>query len=198
MALAGHGIGRGIDGSEHVEIEEAVVDRGHQRVGHRMRQTHQIGVGTRRIDDDEIEGALDRAHRLHELLELGIFIVGDLHRLAELDAVVHRDFEVETGAAGPRAPVGDVAGKALLAAVEIDGGDALSGLHQGNGNMQRGGGFSRPALLVAQHDDMRRTELTLTRLKQHDSTPTRYLQITRGCTSSEMRDDAFNSLAACL
>jgi hypothetical protein len=42
---------------------------------------------------------------------------------------------------------------------------------------------------------MRRTELTLTRLKQHDSTPARYLQITRDCASSEMRDDAFNSLA---
>jgi hypothetical protein len=163
-----------------------------------MRQAHQIGVGTRRIDDDEIESALDCAHRLHELLELGIFIVGDLHRLAELDAVMHGDFEVETGAARPRAPVGDVAGKTLLAAVEIDRGDTLSGLHQGNSDMQGGGGFSRPALLVAEHDDMRRTELTLTRLNQHDSTPARYLQVTRGCASSEMRDDAFNSLAACL
>src|SRR4029079_1827663 len=183
---------------EHVEIEEAVVDRRHQRVGHRMRQAHQIGVGTRRIDDDEIEGALDGAHRLHKLLELGIFIVRDLHRLAELDAVVHGDFEVEAGAARPRAPVGDVAGETLLAAVEIDSGDTLSGLHQGNGNMQGGGGFSPPALLVAKHDNVRRTELTLTRLNQHDSTPTRYLQITHGCASSEMRDDAFNSLAACL
>src|SRR5216110_3006841 len=73
-----------------------------------------------------IERAFDFAHRLHELLELGIFIVGDLHRLAELDAVVHRDFEVETGAPCPRAPIGDVAGKTLLAAVEIDGGDTLS------------------------------------------------------------------------
>ncbi len=120
-----------------------------------MRQTHQIGVGTRRIDDDEIEGTLDGAHRLHELLELGIFIVGDLHRLAELDAVVHGNFEIETGAARPRAPVGDVAGKTPLAAVEIDGGDTLSGLQQGNGNMQGRGGFSRPALLVSQHHDVR-------------------------------------------
>ena len=111
---------------------------------------------------------------------------------------MHGDFEVETGAACPRAPIGDVAGKTLLAAVEIDGGDTLSGLQQGNSDMQGGGGFSGTALLVAEHDDMRRTELTLTRLKQHDSTPARYLQITRGCASSEMRDDAFNSLAACL
>src|SRR4029450_130629 len=99
----------------------------------------------------------------------------------------------ETGAARPRAPVGDVAGETLLAAVEIDGGDALPGLQQGNSNMQGGRGFSGSALLVAEHDDVRRTELTLTRLNQHDSTPTRYLQITHGCASSEMRDDAFNS-----
>jgi len=79
----------------------------------------------------------------------------DLHRLAEPDAVMHRNFEIETGPARPRAPVTDVAGETLLAAVEVDGRDALSSLHQGNGNMQGGGGFSRSALLVAQHDDVR-------------------------------------------
>ncbi len=137
-----------------------------------MGQPHQIGVRPRRIDDDEIEGALDRAHRFHELLELGVFIVGDLHRLAELDAKVHGNFEVEAGAARPRGAVADVPGEALLAAVEIDGGDALTGFHQGDSDMQRGGGFPRTALLVAEHDDVRRAGLTLTSLNQHDSTPT--------------------------
>ena len=107
-----------------------------------MRQPHQVGVGTGRVDDDEVVGALDRAHRLHELLELGVFIVGDLHRLAELDAVVHRNFEIETGPARPCVAVADVAGETLLAAVEIDGRNALSGLHQGDGDMQGGSGFS--------------------------------------------------------
>ena len=79
MALAGHGIGRGVDGSQHVEIEEAVIDRRHQRVGHRVRQAHQVAIRPGRIDDDEIEGALDRAHGVHELLELGVFVVGNLH-----------------------------------------------------------------------------------------------------------------------
>ena len=114
------------------------------------------------------KAALDRADRVHELLEFGGLIVGDLHGLAELDATVHRDLEIEAGAARPRASVADVAGEALLAAIEIDGGDALAGLHQGNGDVQGGGGFSRSALLVAQHNDMRRTRLSLTGLHQHD------------------------------
>jgi hypothetical protein len=72
------------------------------------------------------------------------------------------DFEIE---AGPTPAVIDVAGKALLAAIEIDGGDALAGFHQGDGDMQRGGGFARTALLVAQHNDLRRAGLTLASLQ---------------------------------
>src|SRR2546430_7695051 len=34
----------GVDVAEHVEVEEAVVERRHQRVGHRMREPHQIRV----------------------------------------------------------------------------------------------------------------------------------------------------------
>ena len=115
--------------------------------------------------------ALDRADRVHELLEFGDFVVGDLHGLAELDAAMHREFEIEAGAARPGAAVVDVTGEALLAAIEIDGGDALAGFHQGNGNMQGGGGFARTALLVAQHNDMSRARLPLTSLHQHVSIP---------------------------
>jgi hypothetical protein len=53
----------------------------------------------------------------------------------------------------------------LLAAIEIDGGDALAGLHQRDGDMQRGGGLPRTALLVAQHNDMRRAGLPLASLR---------------------------------
>ena len=136
-----------------------------------MRQPHQIAVGAGRIDHDEVEGALDRADGIHELLEFGVLVVGDLHGLAELDAAVHRHFEVEPGAARPGGAVVDVAGEALLAAVEVDGGDALAGLQQGNGDVQGGGGLARPALLVAQHDHMGRAGLSLTSLHQHRSTP---------------------------
>ena len=136
-----------------------------------MREPHQVAVGARRIDHDEIEGALDRADGVHELLELGLLVVGDLHGLAELDAAMHRHLEVEAGAARPCAAVADVAGEALLAAIEIDGGDALAGFQQGDSDMQGGGGFSRSALFVAQHDDVRRARLPLTGLHQHRFNP---------------------------
>jgi hypothetical protein len=58
----------------------------------------------------------------------------------------------------------------LLAAIEVDGGDALAGFHQGNGNVQGRRGFSRPALLVSQHNHVRRPRLPLTSLHQHVST----------------------------
>ena len=192
MALAGHRIGRGVDGAQHVEIEEAVVDRRHQRIGHRVRQAHQITVGARGIDHDEIECPLDRAHRIHELLKFGRFVVGDLHGLAELDAAMHGNFEIEAGAARPGAPVVDIAGEALLPAIEIDGGDALAGFHQGNGDMQGGGGFARTALLIAQHNDMSRARLPLTSLHQHSSTPVISSNYARP-RSSEMRDNSSES-----
>jgi hypothetical protein len=43
----------------------------------------------------------------------------------------------------------------ILGGDEVDGGDTLSSLHQGNSDMQRGSRLSRPALLVAQHHDVR-------------------------------------------
>jgi len=61
---------------------------------------------------------------------------------------MNRNFEIEAGAPRPGPPVVDVAGEALLPAIEIDGGDPLARLHQGDGNVQSGGGFTRTALLV--------------------------------------------------
>src|ERR1019366_3163325 len=79
----------------------------------------------------------------------------------------------------PGASVVDVAGEALLAAIEIDGGDALAGLHQGDGDMQGGGGFTGTALLIAQHNDMSRARLPLPSLHQHFANPCGYLRIPR-------------------
>src|SRR5262249_30000198 len=110
----------------------------------------------------------------------------DLHRLAEPDAAMHRQLEIEAGSPRPSAAVVDVTGKALLAAVKIDGGDALAGLQKGNRNMQRGGGLAGPAFLVAQHDHVRRARLPLASLQQHVLTP----RISSSCArlrSSKMR-----------
>ena len=84
---------------------------------------------------------------------------------------MYRQFEIEAGAARPGASVVDITGEALLAAIEIDGGDALAGFHQGNRDMQGGSGFPRTALLIAQHNYMSRARLPLTGLHQHVSTP---------------------------
>jgi len=48
---------------------------------------------------------------------------------------MHREVEIEAGAARPRASVVDVTGEALLATIEVDGSDALAGFQQGNGDM---------------------------------------------------------------
>lgn len=65
-----------IDRDEHVEVDESVVERRDQRVGHRMGQPHQISVVAGRIDDDEIVRVLDGIDRGGELVELGCLIVG--------------------------------------------------------------------------------------------------------------------------
>ena len=78
MAHASHGGGCGINRAKYVKVEKTVVDGRDQRVGHRMGEPHQIAVGPRRVDHDEIEGPLDRVDRIRELLILGIFVVGDL------------------------------------------------------------------------------------------------------------------------
>ena len=107
-----------------------------------MGQSHQVAVVSGRIDHDEVEGPLDRTDGIHELLKFGVFVLRDLHGLTELDGAMHRQFEIDAGAARPGTAVVDVMGKAQLPAIEIDGGDALAGLHQGNCDMQRSGRFA--------------------------------------------------------
>jgi hypothetical protein len=110
---------------------------------------------------------------------------------------MHRKFQIEAGAARPGASIVDIAGKALLAAVEIDGGDALACFQQGHSNVQGGGGFTRTAFLVAEYNDMRGARLALTRLHQHDLTPANIFNYARP-RSSEMRKHAFETFAVCL
>src|SRR3546814_2375452 len=49
-----HLVAVGIDLSDQVEIDEAVVDRCHQRIGFRQRDSAKHAVAARRVDDDEI------------------------------------------------------------------------------------------------------------------------------------------------
>ena len=70
MAFAGDGEIDRVERAEHVEIDEAVVERRDQRVGHRMGEPHQIGVAAGRVDHHHVVAVLDRADRLREIGEL--------------------------------------------------------------------------------------------------------------------------------
>ena len=80
-----------------------------------MRETHQIAVVARRIDDDEIVGVLDRVDRGGEFVELAPprCPTTSAPSLAR-DAVMRRQFEIEPGVLGPGAAVLDVMGEAFL------------------------------------------------------------------------------------
>jgi hypothetical protein len=72
-----------------------------------------------------------------------------------------------TRALGPGAAIIEIVSEALLPRVEIDCRDTLSSFEQGNGDMQRGRGFSRAAFFVAEHDNVSGLFVFLDRLDQH-------------------------------
>ena len=164
-----HFEGGRIDRAEHVEIDETVVERGDQRIGHRMGEPHQIGIVARRIDDDEIVAVLDRAHRFGEGGKFLRLDFVEAEPKTARDAIMNGHFELDAGALGPVAAVLDVMGEAFLPRVEVDGGDALAGLQQRDGDVHRRGRFSRAAFFVTKHDDVRRKRLSDVSLHQHDN-----------------------------
>ena len=167
MADPGQHEARRIDRAEHVEIDEAVVERRDQRVGHRMREPHEVGIGARRIDDHEIMGALDRAHRLGEGAEFLRFDLVKAQAATACDAIMRGELELDARARRPVAAIVEVVGKAALAGIEIDRGDALAGLQQRDRNMHGRGRLSGTAFFVAKDDDMRRYRRADIRLHQH-------------------------------
>jgi hypothetical protein len=120
-----------------------------------MRQPRQVGVGSRRVDDDKIVGLLDRRDRIGELGGFDRLVVIELKCRSARDTGVGRDFQIEARALDPIAPKLDVTGEALLARVEIDGGDALPDIHQGDRDMHRQGRFAGSPFFIAEHDHVR-------------------------------------------
>ena len=117
VAFAGDGeVGR-VERREHVEVDEAVVERRDQRVGHRVREPHQIGVVAGRIDDHDIVAVLDGADRAREAGEFLRLVGLDRIAFGARDAIMRRQFELDAGALGPGAAVLDVMGEALLTRV---------------------------------------------------------------------------------
>ena len=62
-----------------------------------------------------------------------------------------RQFKREVIALGPCPAILDVAGKALLTGIEVNGGHPLPRLEQSHGNVERGRGLARPCRAGHQH-----------------------------------------------
>src|ERR1700754_210013 len=108
MRHCGYSICCGVNGTEHVEVKQAVVHRSYQGVRRRMGKAAQIAIRARRVDEDEINLAVDRVDRIDKPSAFKLFIVGDLHRPALLDAEVDWQFKIEPGMGGPGTTIADV------------------------------------------------------------------------------------------
>ena len=116
------------------------------------------------LPDHHVVAVLDRADHLREIGEFLRFIGFQRVALGPFNAIMRRQIERDAGAFGPGAAVFDVMREAFLAAVEIDGRDALAGLEQRNRDVQSGGGFTRPAFFVAENNHVSRLTRPLDRL----------------------------------
>ena len=79
---------------------------------------------------------------LERLAACGLFHCCGIIQLAEAEML--GDIEIASHMPRPGAPVLDQAGKASLPGVEIDRGNGLARLDQGNRNMHRNGGLAEP------------------------------------------------------
>ena len=156
-----------VDAREHVDVDEAVVERRNQRVGQRMGEPHQIGIVGRRVDDDELVVVLDGADRLGEQRELMRLVGAHVVGFAAPHRAMARQLDRPRGVARPRTAILEEAGQRLLAGVEVDAGDLAAGLEQRHREMDRDRRFARAALLVADHDDVRAAEIGGVVVKVH-------------------------------
>src|SRR5262249_36413448 len=126
MAFAGDRKGRRVDGAEHVEVNEAVIERSDQCVRHRVGEPREIAIRPRRIDHDKVVRPLDRGNRVGKAGEFDCLVFIEPERRPARDAKVRRQPEVEPRLRGPGTAVLDVVGEALLPWVEGEGGGPLA------------------------------------------------------------------------
>src|SRR5579883_59447 len=132
-----------------------------------MRQPGQVIVGSRRVDHDEIEGALDVGQCVGEAGKLDGFVLIKLAGRAGGNAEVGRHLEAAAATLGPVAPILHIMGEGLLPRVDVKGRDPLPKIHQGDAKVHRQGRFAGTALFVADHDDMRGHRSPRAHLHQH-------------------------------
>ena len=127
-----------------------------------------MGIGTGRVDDDEIVGLLDHGQDVDETGKFDGFVVVELLGRAARHAMMLGQGKGDPRPLGPGTPVIDVTGEALLPQVEVDRGDALPEIQQRDRDVHGESGLSRAPFLIAEHNDMRRGRPPATRLHQHD------------------------------
>jgi hypothetical protein len=145
-----------IERRQYIEVDKTVAERRHQGVGDRMGEPHQIAVMRRRIDHDEVMAILCSGDRSLKIGAFGGLVFRHHGTFDACDAEMRRQFQIDLIPPRPAAPALDIMGEGLLPAVQVDGCDALASLQQRNGDVHRDGGFARAALLITDHDDMRR------------------------------------------
>ena len=79
----------GIEPRQHIEIKKTVVERGHQRIGDRMGEPHQVAIVRGRIDHDEVMAILHCGN--------GALEVGQLDGLVFVDAGAFGARDAEMG-----------------------------------------------------------------------------------------------------
>ena len=144
----------GIDAREEIEIDEAVVHRRDQRVGRRMRLTGQKRIAARRVDDDEVEFLFLLRQEFGEMS--AVVGRGLVERLRLRAVEGKRDGHREPGlsACVPIGAVLEMARETPLPRIEIDRRHALAEPRQRHGKMDGRRGLARPALLIADDDDV--------------------------------------------
>ena len=93
--------------------------------------------------------------RLAEQVELELLVFLDRVRAGQRQVVMGGVRQFEVARLRPVAAVLDVVGEGLLAAVDVDRGDAEALIEQVDREMEGGRGLARAALLIADDNDMR-------------------------------------------
>mgnify|MGYP003126378475 CR=1 FL=1 len=148
-------IGLGFDPGQQVEIDETVIHRRDQRVGQGMSHLAEAGVAAGAVDDDEIAAPLKIADRRRQAQVIDV-LIGAKRVWVDLGQFDQHWSGQGQVAGGDRvAPVLDIAPETALAQVEVQPADPVAHARQRRRHMHGRGRFARPALFVAENDDMR-------------------------------------------
>jgi hypothetical protein len=116
-----------------------------------MRDAAEVIVIVGGVDDDDAVPAGQRFDSFFQRsAACGLLLRCRIVELLEAEMV--GDAEVAAALPCPRAPVFDMPGETSLPCVEIDGGNALTGIDQRHGGMHGDGRLARTALHIADND----------------------------------------------